>query len=150
MLIAYDCMLYDNYHSLSIRKYDNYHIGKMTLKDRYIQASGDAKKGKWAHKSLGLDPNTVTSIMRGSIPAADKVLALADALGVNYRWLVSGVGAKNTKGDEAVAETTDPYRLSDQERKLIDLYRGADPATRADAENLLDRHQVKSKKNARR
>lgn len=61
--------------------------------------------------------------LRGSIPAADTAIKIADFLGVDVRWLITGDDANG---------------LSDEERKLVSDYRDISAAGRDAVRMLLD------------
>lgn len=46
----------------------------------------------WLSRETGIAPSTLSGYRKGSIPSADVALRLADAMGVEVRWLVSGEG----------------------------------------------------------
>jgi transcriptional regulator with XRE-family HTH domain len=45
-------------------------------------------------RDAGIAPQTFDGYLKGAIPAADRAFAIADALGVDPRWLVMGVGER--------------------------------------------------------
>jgi transcriptional regulator with XRE-family HTH domain len=44
-------------------------------------------------RATGIPAQTIGGYLKGAIPSADRALALADELGVNYRWLIAGIDA---------------------------------------------------------
>lgn len=48
-----------------------------------------------AARTLGLSRTTLDGYLKGHMPAADRALSLADALGVSPRWLISGQGERS-------------------------------------------------------
>ncbi len=55
-------------------------------------------------------PQTLSNLLKGSTPGADKALSLADALGVNYRWLIAGEGPQRPHGPGVADDSVTLFR----------------------------------------
>lgn len=65
----------------------------------------------WLARTIGLSASTLHDYSKGAIPSADRAFLIADALGVDARWLVTGEG----EGPDADTDTGSgwvraPYR----------------------------------------
>ncbi len=49
-------------------------------------------------RAAAIPPQTMDRYLKGTMPSADRALALADALGADPRWLISGVGERSPVG----------------------------------------------------
>ena len=70
----------------------------------------DALQGRdraWLARQTGLSASTLHDYSRGAIPSADRAFLIADAVGVDVRWLVTGQGTAAGDEDEWVRL---PYR----------------------------------------
>jgi transcriptional regulator with XRE-family HTH domain len=89
---------------------------KSGFADRLREAMGPLSPSKVA-RQCGFSKQTMAGYMAGSMPSADRALALADALDVPLRWLVSGVTEARGHGliaaDEADWVKVPRYRLSE-------------------------------------
>lgn len=68
---------------------------------RFSQALGGRDRA-WLARETGLSPSTLHDYSRGAAPSADRAFTIADALGVDPRWLITGQGgAPEGAGDNA-------------------------------------------------
>lgn len=70
------------------------------FKERLIAALDGRVEAEVA-RAAGMKPQTLGGYKEGSEPSAQRALALADALGINVRWLIKG------EGPRSVAESID-------------------------------------------
>jgi len=102
----------------------------MPLKDNYLELT---KKfgGPYTLIKHGLTRSTISSIMSGSIPAADKALQIAKILGVTVEELLTGEYKESML---LVKEAAPFYGYAKEEReyidKLIELFRTKDEDTK--------------------
>lgn len=54
----------------------------------------DGRGQRWLSEKAGLATSSIHDYLRGTMPSADRALLVADALGVNIRWLVAGDGPR--------------------------------------------------------
>lgn len=70
-------------------------------------------------RNIGIPAQTLDGYKKGAIPSADRALALADQLGVEYRWLIAGVGQQATSlpvatpADTVVLDRFDPFSFGE-------------------------------------
>ena len=62
---------------------------------RILEALGGRDR-KWLANEAGVSPSTLHDYISGATPSADRAVAIADALGVELRWLVTGSGARSS------------------------------------------------------
>jgi transcriptional regulator with XRE-family HTH domain len=60
-------------------------------------------------RGAGIPAQTLGGYLKGAIPSADRALALADELGVDYRWLIAGIDAPAAVSDDADNVKIDRY-----------------------------------------
>jgi phage repressor protein C with HTH and peptisase S24 domain len=76
-------------------------------KDLFIQRlceiRGDMSTRAFS-RACGLTNSIVRKYFSGSIPSADKAVKIADAMGVNLRWLITGEGEKSVSGNQVKKE----------------------------------------------
>lgn len=60
----------------------------------------------WLARETGISTSMVGEYVRGAVPAADRVLKIARALGVSLEWLIDGSGPKR-RNNLALADETD-------------------------------------------
>lgn len=89
----------------------------MNLKDRLKAARKHAKVSQsQAARAAGIDQATISNLERGRHHSSTRLLQIADALGVNYRWLSEGKGDmleandSRTRHDVNVAPVEQPER----------------------------------------
>lgn len=92
-----------------------------TFKDR-LSTALNGRKPAWLSKEIGIPASTLTGYRKGSLPSADVVFRLADALGVDARWLVTGHGNPVPASAEPVRSVSDVTRRLDEiEARLEEL-----------------------------
>lgn len=100
-------------------------------------------------KFLEINYITYRDYEAGRVSKLDTLEKISSRFGVTLDWLVLGHPPKYiTRTGETAAESPSPYGLSEGERDILRLYRGADEVTRKYAKEMLEGHQEKSKKNA--
>tara|TARA_R110001592_G_scaffold104697_1_gene294582 strand:+ start:74461 stop:75108 length:648 start_codon:yes stop_codon:yes gene_type:complete len=70
-----------------------------TFSIRLIELIGDESKASFA-KKCGFSEGALKNYLNDSMPSADKALRIADVCGVNFRWLVDGIGPKKQDTSE--------------------------------------------------
>ena len=73
---------------------------------------------------VGITPATISAWnTRGTIPAADVAIKIADFLGVSVEWLITG---------------HDPEGLTEDDRKILDMYHLLDERDREDVLGIIE------------
>lgn len=97
----------------------------MPLKNNYIKLTKKIFKGPYstiadpAKSKKGLKKSIVSSIMRGSIPAADELLVVARFLGTTIESLLEGPDY-DKKDSIGIAEPLAEYHASGEEQEYIE------------------------------
>lgn len=55
-----------------------------------LRSALDGRSQVWLAEATGLSRSTINDYVKGAIPSADRAFMIADALGVNAEWLVTG------------------------------------------------------------
>lgn len=71
---------------------------------------------KWLSDQTGVSASMLSDYGRGKMPGADKAVAIAEALGVDLTWLLTGQGTPTSQS--AVADRQLVYRASDPEGSI--------------------------------
>lgn len=109
---------------------------------RLIAEKFNGKPGRLA-RLAGISPGTFQRYIDGeSIPGGETLLKIKEVSDISIDWLLTG----KESWVESAAEASSPYGLSEEERNLLRLYRGADEVTRKYAKEMLEVHQEKGKK----
>lgn len=118
--------------------------GKIAFSERYdfaIKRLG--RNDTWAAKAAGVPRSAVSRYRNGeSYPDALAVFALADALGVNPRWLITGEGPQ-----QPIKEVGGGF---DGEGELISFFRSLDAAAQShvlETARILWRSRVSDRMN---
>ncbi|WP_339118543.1 XRE family transcriptional regulator [Halomonas sp. BMC6] len=85
-----------------LQRYEGAHNNSgMELKDRIRLARKQAKLSQvQAAEKAGIDQATISNLERGRHHSSTHLLKIADALGVSYRWLTTGLGDMHGVEDE--------------------------------------------------
>lgn len=94
-----------NHEQTHLQRYERAHNNQgMELKDRLKLARKQAKLSQTqAADKAGVDQATISNLERGRHLGSTHLLKIADALGVSYRWLTTGLGSMQTVEDERAA-----------------------------------------------
>lgn len=91
---------------------------------------GAIKKAKTTQKDLantiGVSKTAINNYVKGRIPDAEILYNIAKTLNVSIEWLLDGEYTESHKDLPNVSdniETYNAYKLSDDEKTIIDLYR---------------------------
>lgn len=57
------------------------------------------RTGAEVARAAGIAPQTLDAYLKGAVPSADRAFAIADALGINVRWLIKGEGPPREAGE---------------------------------------------------
>lgn len=84
---------------------------------RFVDALGASSDAEIS-RATGIPKQTIGGFKRGSIPSADRALLLADAMGVNFRWLIFGEGPRTPEerdsgGDSVRLPLYDPSHFEE-------------------------------------
>lgn len=93
-------------------------------------------------KQLKVSKQTVSEWMNGKkFPRVDKMQKLADIFGVLLSDMYTPSRQNSTLKENSLAPS---YKLNDDEKRLIDLYRGAEKPARKIAMQTLENNQKKN------
>lgn len=81
-------------------------IGVSGFGDRFREAMQGVKAVDLA-RGTGIPAQTIDGYKNGAMPSADRALAIADFLSVEFRWLIAGVGSKYGEKRNAIGEFID-------------------------------------------
>ena len=93
------------------------------LKDRLREAIGDESQASFARRA-GVAESVFRKYLAGAQPSTDRLVAIADAAGVNIAWLAAGRGPKKGSATPAPAEPTQPLDVARLTRAIAAVQEG--------------------------